>query len=100
MAYAVPRRVRMRRSTNLGAPTLGFDWGGLFTNIGTQVATGAAQVVPLAIQKAIVGSPSAVPGVTAAAPSSLASVSSVPIWAWAIGGMGLVVVLIMAMGRR
>lgn len=81
------------------ASTLGFDWGGLFSNIGTSVATGVAQAGTTALQKAIIGTPNVV-AVAPPAPSPTASLGAVPIWAWALGGMGLVLVLILAMGRR
>lgn len=103
MAYAVRRR-RFPSGMAGTYPIVlgddssdGFSWGSFLTNIGTSAAQGAAGAGVQALRQAIVGTPKAT---VVAAPVVAASTgSSIPIYVWALGGMGLVLVLVMAMRR-
>ena len=104
MAYAVTTRTRRRQNSAMGDATLGFDWGGFFTNIGTSAGSAVPQAGVQKLTQTIVGTPKAP---TAAAPATSttaagvgATAGGIPIWGWAVGGMGLVLILVLAMGRR
>lgn len=100
MSYALTTR-RRRRNSAMGEATLGFDWGGLFTNISASAATGAAQAGISRLTQAIAGSPKPPANAPPPGTSTLATgAGGIPIWGWAVGGIGLVLVLVLAMGRR
>lgn len=98
MGYAIPRRMRRIPVGTLGNAALGFDWGSFATDIGTSAAQAAASSGVQALKQAIAGTPKPATIVAPAAPTAT-SASSIPIYVWALGGMGLVLVLVMAMRR-
>lgn len=77
-----------------------FSWGSFFTNIGTSAAQGAAQAGVQRLTQAIAPKPAAVVTLAPGSAASTAALGAIPIYVWALGGLGLVLVLIMAMGRR
>lgn len=78
----------------------GFDWGNFATSIASSAASGAATAGIQSLTKAIAPKPVAI---TPAAQPGMAGLGAaaggIPIWGWAIGGLGLVLVLVMAMRR-
>lgn len=101
MAYAIRRRlpvgVARAHPITLGQDDGGgFNWGGFFTNIGTSAASGATGAGIVALQKAIIGAPKPLT-IAAPAAAGITGSSSLPVYVWALGGLGLLVVLIMMM---
>ena len=98
MPYVAARR-RMRRLPGrlAGAHSpvsLGFAWGNFFTEVTKATAPIAAAAGISRIGQASAPKPAAPPAT--ALPASL---SEIPIWAWALGGMGFLLVLVMTMRR-
>lgn len=74
----------------------GFSWSNFGTSIAEAAAQGAASSGIQLLNRTIAGTPK--PIVTApAAPA--AAMSTIPTWAWMAGGVGLLLVLVIAMKR-
>jgi len=110
VTYAVSVRRRQRRGS-LGPPALalgnglgqddgsGFDWSNFATSVASSAATSAAAAGVNLLKN--VGAPKA-PTVMVAPPttaSTLGLPSTVPVYVWALGGLGLVMILVLAMRR-
>lgn len=107
MTY-VPQTRRQRRVPGmagahpftLGDDDGGFSWGNFATSIASSAASGAASAGIQSLTKAIGPKPpTQIVPVSTATSSLTSSAGGIPIWGWAVGGMGLVLVLVMAMRR-
>lgn len=106
MPYATTARLRRRAPSGLslaGPALLGrlgddFSWSDFGTSIAQSAAQGAASAGISLLKSAAAPKPVA-PTAAAPAAATALTTSTVPVYVWAIGGMGLVLVLILAMRR-
>lgn len=90
----------------LALGSLGFDWGDFATQVGESAAKSAASAGISKLSQTIAGTGgtktvTAAPAVTQASmPAASTSLGTIPVWAWALGGLGLVLILVLAIGRR
>jgi hypothetical protein len=106
MTYVSQTRRQRRIPGMAGAYTIalgdgdGFSWGDFATSISSAAAASAASAGIASLTKAIGPKPPTqiVPASTATA-ALTSSAGGIPIWGWAVGGLGLVLVLVMAMRR-
>jgi hypothetical protein len=104
---------QLRRNPALGAAGLvsrgalgrlgddggGFSWGSFASGIAQSAAQGAATAGVNLLRN--IGTPSAPKPIAAPAPTAAFTTAAggVPIYVWALGGLGLVLILVLAMRR-